>query len=1161
MRIAQLNLKAFGHFTDRRLTFNAGCDFHIVYGPNEAGKTTISRSLKAALFGVPERTSDNHLHANANLRVGVVLEANGKQLAAMRRKARKNSLIQYDPLTGEELNDAIPDEVLTEWMGGLTDGLYTSMFGLDHDELVAGGRALSEGKGELGQSLFEAGAGLSSVRQLRDKLLKEADTLFRPRASSSTIHKVLEQYSDARKEARLAQTRPAEWEVLRKAAVDAKIAYESVRSQQGMLQKEVLRLERLKTVLPDIATRSLALDSLTLLGEVTKLSPDASALRMASEAALHQAEKAADGARSNIERLQSERDGIEIPSTIMSESGSIESLYFTLDAFRSARELASSATGRLSQSGTRIALILSGIGEPSQDDLRQMIPSATLRARVQGLLTRGATLQAERNAATAQVIATKKELEELNSDLADLGLQNVPAALIEMIEHFETEGNPAYKADELLRQVASLEVDLQKEAAVLAGSDMEMLAAMAIPLAAELQNFRADREKIETRKEVLRNKIESLENDIAARKGEIEGLKLQGELPTAEHLALQRGLRDSLWQRIRSKVFPTSTIQADEPLPSPQEYEFAVQSADSIADSRFSDVSRVTQYADLMKRLAQMRNVIDLERSRFKETLREADGLRVRWQLLLEKYGLPALEVNEMQDWLNKRALFMQRYQTFKEARNKASLTSERAVQMKSGLSAALVEAGLPGCAENESLAQAFMRARAIKDQASKADANHKLLAKKKKSSESNLEKAKLKVEESRLQQEAWQFKWGEAMAEIRLTPDALPEEATARLGQFEQLGDALDKRDGANNDLDLAASTLDRVEQEAARLCAVTHYERANRSADAVVETLYEQLCAGKELAQRFKSLVEKIKEAEKAQDQANQSIQVANQNIATLMSVAGVATLSELMEAESRSAEALKLESNLKEVEKRLVAASALPLQELLAQATGQDLTLVKADLQRAIDDSEACHPLVEEKHAKLIAAESALNQVEGDAKAAEAEQRAAEAVARLSNLIADYASARLSSAIISEVIETYQQRYQGPLLARASELFATITHGRFGKIATDFAEDMTILVGVRANGKRETVANLSSGTRDQLFLALRLAAIESHVTHQQPMPVVVDDIVINFDDASASATFKVLAELSQKTQVLFFTHHEHLLERAANAIGTESFVAHKL
>jgi len=261
MRIAQLDLKAFGHFTGRRLSFEAAPDFHIAYGPNEAGKTTISRALRAALFGIPERTGDNHLHANPSLRVGIVLSsAAGEQMAVMRRKARKNSLVRYDPTTGEELPEAIPEDTLATWMGGLTEGLYTSMFGLDHDELVAGGRALSEGKGELGQSLFEAGAGLSSVRALRERLAKEADELFRPRASTSAIYRVLEQYNEARREAKEAQTRPAEWEVLRKAADEARAAYEGARQQQDILQREARRMERLAAVLPDVAARALALD-------------------------------------------------------------------------------------------------------------------------------------------------------------------------------------------------------------------------------------------------------------------------------------------------------------------------------------------------------------------------------------------------------------------------------------------------------------------------------------------------------------------------------------------------------------------------------------------------------------------------------------------------------------------------------------------------------------------------------------------------------------------------------------------------------------------------------------------------------------------------------------------------------------------------------------
>jgi uncharacterized protein YhaN len=86
------------------------------------------------------------------------------------------------------------------------------------------------------------------------------------------------------------------------------------------------------------------------------------------------------------------------------------------------------------------------------------------------------------------------------------------------------------------------------------------------------------------------------------------------------------------------------------------------------------------------------------------------------------------------------------------------------------------------------------------------------------------------------------------------------------------------------------------------------------------------------------------------------------------------------------------------------------------------------------------------------------------------------------------------------------------------------------------------------------------LSDGTRDQLYLALRLAAIEHHVETVSPCPVILDDILINADNARASATLKVLCDLARRTQVLFFTHHRHLeqLGREAGAQIVDLHVA---
>ncbi len=103
--------------------------------------------------------------------------------------------------------------------------------------------------------------------------------------------------------------------------------------------------------------------------------------------------------------------------------------------------------------------------------------------------------------------------------------------------------------------------------------------------------------------------------------------------------------------------------------------------------------------------------------------------------------------------------------------------------------------------------------------------------------------------------------------------------------------------------------------------------------------------------------------------------------------------------------------------------------------------------------------------------------------------------------------------------------------------------------------------MLVGVRGRGEEVGVEGMSDGTCDQLYLSLRLASLEKHLQGREPMPFVVDDILVNFDEVRSEATLGVLGELSGKTQVLFFTHHEHLLALAANAVPASSLSIHRM
>lgn len=87
------------------------------------------------------------------------------------------------------------------------------------------------------------------------------------------------------------------------------------------------------------------------------------------------------------------------------------------------------------------------------------------------------------------------------------------------------------------------------------------------------------------------------------------------------------------------------------------------------------------------------------------------------------------------------------------------------------------------------------------------------------------------------------------------------------------------------------------------------------------------------------------------------------------------------------------------------------------------------------------------------------------------------------------------------------------------------------------------------------------MSEGTSDQLYLALRLALLERALENREPVPFTVDDILIMFDDDRTAAALKLFAQLSRKSQVIYFTHHRHLVELARKHLPPRDFCVHEL
>jgi uncharacterized protein YhaN len=177
-------------------------------------------------------------------------------------------------------------------------------------------------------------------------------------------------------------------------------------------------------------------------------------------------------------------------------------------------------------------------------------------------------------------------------------------------------------------------------------------------------------------------------------------------------------------------------------------------------------------------------------------------------------------------------------------------------------------------------------------------------------------------------------------------------------------------------------------------------------------------------------------------------------------------------------------------------------------------------------------------------------------GGSDAARAEAERQDALAAMANAAERYLKVHTASRLLKWAIDRYRETRQGPMLQRAGEIFAALTLGSFARLVADAEGDgeQPALYGVRADGRRVAVAGMSDGTRDQLYLALRLAALALHLGQGHALPFIADDLFINYDDQRARAGLRALADLSQHTQVIFLSHHDHLLPAVRAVFGDE-------
>jgi uncharacterized protein YhaN len=145
--------------------------------------------------------------------------------------------------------------------------------------------------------------------------------------------------------------------------------------------------------------------------------------------------------------------------------------------------------------------------------------------------------------------------------------------------------------------------------------------------------------------------------------------------------------------------------------------------------------------------------------------------------------------------------------------------------------------------------------------------------------------------------------------------------------------------------------------------------------------------------------------------------------------------------------------------------------------------------------------------------------------------------------------WAVVTLCKTLLDETRKVYENDRQPDVLRHASRFFGTMSADRYSRVVAPL--DGTELQVERRDGVRLLPQLLSRGTAEQLYLAMRFALLRDYAGHADALPVVFDDVFVNFDPERTRSTFQAVGELTETHQVLLFTCHPHVAALAQEMV----------
>ncbi|MCY4542506.1 MAG: hypothetical protein OXB95_08985, partial [Rhodobacteraceae bacterium] len=841
-------------------------------------------------------------------------------------------------------------------------------------------------------------------------------------------------------------------------------------------------------------------------------------------------------AQREVKRLEHEREVITEDTVALGIVGSVKDTATTKSAYDEAVKDLPRRRDQADMLNTDIAILADRLGIQTTD-VDSYLPTAGVLSDIRSLIEKHAEVKTRHDTQVESVKRADERLNRLSTPTAQI---KVDSSKVHVVDNFVTSvirSNPRQRLQTALEYLEDVRGDFKRRLDALQPwrGDILKLIDLDVPRVAVVEAWKAELEQLAKRRDQFDSELKSLHKqllDIERKRSELDTVS---QVSLAE-IAEIRQVREHRWAEHLEDLAVESAMA----------FETAMRTDDALEERRIREYLTEEKAKELNRSLSDLQSQISRQQSIRGEADREVGQVQSKVTELGRLLFGPAgddLDCGDLSAWLNSREVTIQVWRDVEVREARVRAAEQEVDRMRSNLAQSLENCGKT-VSQADSLeallavardfVSRFREAEQIRDQ-------HRERV-------NELKQAKSVLAQSESALSAWKERWADACSQTKFARDGTPTVAFMR-----GIVDTLDKLDRRRDE---HRSLIDRIEKMTANrdrfLQTVREFARRLELGQGKPQEQWRQITARVEQAVSDKTRLEQITREHRQRnaevDQLGDELIALEAEIAELGKPYGETELEVIRErltAADRANELRKRESALL-ASIRSALGSQLGERELKDLHT-LDISQLELDLIELNSEAKQASQDVETHLSQKKSIDDKIALIGGNRQVALLKERHANRMLEVREEAVEHLRQYIGALAVEQAIALYRDQHRSGMLAKAQQVFSTISGGAYTALGTVVSGNNLELNIRSPEGNTKSVNELSDGTRCQLYLALRIAGYYEVMQQLEPLPFVADDILESFDDDRAARTFEVLEEMSEVGQVVYLTHHAHLCDIA--------------